>query len=64
MTLEVDFAKYGLGARKFQTRDVWAGTPLGRISGIKAVTLAPHACVLWTLRVGPPGEQDLLGEGD
>ncbi len=64
MTMDVEFARYGLGTRKFQTRDVWSGTPLGRVSGVKGVTLAPHACVLWTLRSGPTGEQDLLGEGD
>ncbi len=64
IAMDVDFSRYGLGDRKFQTRDVWAGTSLGRVSGVKAVTLAPHACILWTLRTGPLGEQDLLGEGN
>ena len=60
MTLEVDFAKYGLGKQKYAARNVWEGSSQGRVSELHAVVIAPHGCVLWMLRQGP-GE-DLLGE--
>jgi alpha-galactosidase len=60
MTLDVDFAKYGLGKQKYLARNVWEGTTQGRVSELHSVVIPPHACVLWMLRQGP-GE-DLLGE--
>jgi hypothetical protein len=60
MTLDVNFAKYGLGKQAYRVRDVWEGSAHGRVSELRGVVIAPHACVLWMLRQGL-GE-DLLGE--
>jgi hypothetical protein len=60
VTVDVDFANYGLGKEKYIVRDVWEGSSRGRVSELHAVVIAPHACVLWTLRQG--ASEDLLGE--
>lgn len=60
VTVEVDFARYGLGRQKYLVRNVWEGTMQGRVSELHGVTIPAHGCVLWMLRRGV-GE-DLLGD--
>jgi alpha-galactosidase len=61
-TLDVDFARYGLGHQKYQVRDAWEGRMLGRVSEVHGVVLPSHGCVLYVLRPGGPMQEDLLGE--
>jgi alpha-galactosidase len=62
VTMDVDFEKYGLTRERYRVRDVWEGKNLGRLGGVKGVTVPAHGCVLWSLRRGA-GAVDLL-EGD
>lgn len=63
MTLDVEFAKYGLGRQRYMVRDAWEGRAHGRVNELHGVVIPPHGCVLWMLRQGPGGpNEDLLGE--
>ncbi|SFS05809.1 Alpha galactosidase A [Granulicella pectinivorans] len=60
MTMDVEFAKYGLGKGKYRVRNVWDGTAAGRTGEVKGVVVPAHGCVVWMLRAG--AGEDLLGD--
>ena len=44
------FEAYNLPTDTYRVRDVWAGKNLTKIKSIQALTIEPHACILWVLR--------------
>jgi alpha-galactosidase len=48
--LNSSFEAYNLPTDTYRVRDVWAGKTFAKIKSIQALTIEPHACVLWILR--------------